>query len=57
MKNTKYAFGSRRKNSYKNKTIKNLKAMLAKRGLSSAGMMNRRDIENTLNRRNNTRNV
>jgi len=44
-----YAFGSRRKNSYKDKTIKELKAMLAAKGISSSGMLNRKNLENALN--------
>jgi hypothetical protein len=44
-----YAFGSSRKNAYKNKTIKELKAMLTNRGISTRGMTNRRNLENALN--------
>jgi hypothetical protein len=44
-----YAFGSSRKNAYKNKTIKELKAILTNRGISTRGMTNRRNLENALN--------
>jgi hypothetical protein len=44
-----YAFGSRRKNSLKDKTIKELKAMLSAKGISTRGMANRRNLENALN--------
>ncbi len=43
-----YAFGSRRKNSLKGKTIKQLKAMLSAKGISSSGMTNRRNLEEAL---------
>lgn len=43
-----YAFGSSRKNSYKDKTIKQLKAMLSAKGVSTSGMTNRRNLENAL---------
>ena len=51
-----YSFGSRRKNSLKGKTIKQLKAMLSAKGISTRGMANRRNLENALNtnRRSNT---
>ena len=51
-----YAFGSSRKNAYKNKTIKELKAMASAKGISTSGMTNRRNLENALNtnRRSNT---
>jgi hypothetical protein len=43
-----YAFGSRRKNSLKGKTIKQLKAILSAKGISSSGMTNRRNLEEAL---------
>jgi hypothetical protein len=43
-----YAFGSRRKNSLKGKTVKQLKAMLSAKGISSSGMANRKNLEDAL---------
>ena len=45
----KYSFGSSRKKNLKDKTIKQLKAMLSAKGISTSGMTNRRNLENALN--------
>ena len=45
----KYSYGSSRKNSLKNQTIKQLKAKLSAKGISTRGITNRRNLENALN--------